>query len=238
MVALAAWPSRHPARQQSVKRMFIHRRALGERPQLPRSAMSSYQPLSDALSGYRSAVVRHGAWPRPWWFRTRHTGICAGHRRSQGLVACGRAAGRRWVVVTLRLPVRTVPDPGRVTVVWAVVGDGQYAVAGLSRPGRRGCRSAGRDSAAAAWAGPVRCLPEAVQGRPARRPARPVRDRPAGRRGLAFPAFRGGGLPARAQRLGHHLRLRLQPALRVLPELRHLLASARRAGDPRGGWPR
>src|SRR5262249_17847460 len=37
---------------------------------------------------------------------------------------------------------------------------------------------------------------------------------------------------ARAQRLGHDLFLRLQPAVRVLPEFRHLLAGARRASDP------
>jgi putative pyruvate formate lyase activating enzyme len=37
-------------------------------------------------------------------------------------------------------------------------------------------------------------------------------------------------LPARAQRLGHDLLLRLQPAVRVLPELRHLLAGVQDRG--------
>src|SRR5208282_5627903 len=71
-------------------------------------------------------------------------------------------------------------------MVAALIGGGQFAVAGLPWPWFRGGRRPCRERAPAARAGPVRCLPAAVQGQQARRPARPVRDRPAGGRRLAF----------------------------------------------------
>jgi hypothetical protein len=48
-----------------------------------------------------------------------------------------------------------------------------------------------------------------------------LQDGAAGRGAQRVPAPRRGGLPARVERLGHDLLRALQPALRLLPELRH-----------------
>ena len=69
----------------------------------------------------------------------------------------------------------------------------------------------------------LRRLSARLQGRPARGCRRPLRDRAA--RGCRFllPALRRRGLPPRSARLGDDLLLRLQPALRLLSEPRHLV---------------
>src|SRR5215218_2365011 len=64
-----------------------------------------------------------------------------------------------------------------------------------------------------------------------------VRDRAASGRRVLLPALRRGGLPPRPARLGNDLLLRLQPALRLLPEPRHFMAGTGRArhGRTAGG---
>src|SRR5215211_7612074 len=80
-------------------------------------------------------------------------------------------------------------------------------------------------------------LPAPVQGRPPRRPAGPLQGRPPRGRRVGVRALRRGELPTRLERLGDDLLRRLQPALRLLPEPRDLLATGRRAGErpPAGG---
>src|SRR6266511_1609958 len=97
---------------------------------------------------------------------------------------------------------------------------------------RRAART-GRASAPSARRRALPGVPAALQGRPPERQARSLRDRPPRRRRLPLPALRRGGLPTRPARLGDDLLLGLQPALRLLPELGHLLARELRAGEPR-----
>ena len=65
-----------------------------------------------------------------------------------------------------------------------------------------------------------------------------MRHRAARGRRLLLPALRRGGLPPRLARLGDDLLRRLQPALRLLPELGHLLAGARASASRPSGSPR
>jgi hypothetical protein len=69
-----------------------------------------------------------------------------------------------------------------------------------------------------------------MQGRSPRGQVGPLPCRAPGGGRLPLRSLRRGELPARLARLGDDLLLRLQLALRLLPEPRHLLAAAGRAG--------
>src|SRR5262249_22318251 len=94
------------------------------------------------------------------------------------------------------------------------------------RPPPTGRARAARHGGARAARRALLGLPQAVQGRPASGREGAVRDRPLCRGRVLLPALRRGGLPARPARVRHDLLLGLQPALRLLPEPRHLLAGA------------